>query len=322
MVGSAAHEIMKELAPALAFTDEVWMVITGILMASVAIWGYGAIVWLNRIAMPGLIILLIVLIYKVFVEFGDKLSAFEPSGDISFLAVIGLLPSGMAAALILGADYGRYVRPEGKASWAAPISVIIFFALLAFMGLVSSAVAGTWDPVQIFVDLGLGVFGLLMLILAAWTTNVSNIYVASLALSNMTKLSRQNTSIIATVIGIILALIGIYSLSGLQTWLSWITALLIPTSGVLLVDYYILNKQRLLTGELFKEKDSAYWYTGGWNLRAVIAWAFGAVLTFILPSTWIPAVTTLIATGIVYYLLSMNTQGIALKISNETTIGK
>jgi purine-cytosine permease-like protein len=58
MVGSAAYEIVKDLVPAIAFTPRVWMVITGILMASVTIFGCKAIVWLNRLAIPGLVVLL------------------------------------------------------------------------------------------------------------------------------------------------------------------------------------------------------------------------------------------------------------------------
>jgi purine-cytosine permease-like protein len=44
IVGSAAFEIVKDLVPAIAFTPRVWMVIMGVLMASVAIFGFMAIV--------------------------------------------------------------------------------------------------------------------------------------------------------------------------------------------------------------------------------------------------------------------------------------
>jgi cytosine permease len=305
MVGSAAYEIVKDLFPAVAFTPRVWMVITGVLMASVAIFGYGAIVWLNRIAIPGLIVLLVWLTYKIVTVYSDELSAFQPSGDITFLAVINLLPAGMAAALILGADYGRYVKSQ-RAALGAPLSVIVFFAIIALLGVVSAAAAGNWDPVQIFVSLGLGVFGLLMLILAAWTTNVTNIYVASLALSNMTGWLRVRTSIIASVVGIFLGLAGIYSFQGLVNYLTLITALLIPTSGVLIVDYFVRNRRQILADELFKKEDSAYWFHRGWNIRAVIAWASGAIITLAVPQSWIPAVSAMLVSGVVYYLLTMN----------------
>jgi cytosine permease len=309
---------VKDLIPAVAFTPKVWMVIMGVLMASVAIFGYGAIVWLNRIAIPGLIVLLVWLTYKIVTVYSDELSSFQPSGDITFLAVINLLPAGMAAALILGADYGRYVK-SGRAALGAPISVMVFFAIIALLGVVSAAAAGNWDPVQIFVSLGLGAFGLLMLILAAWTTNVTNIYVASLALANMTGWLRVRTSIIASVAGILLALAGIYSFQGLVNYLTLITALLIPTTGVLVVDYFIRNRRQILTDELFKKEDSAYWFYRGWNIRAVIAWAAGAIVTVAVPQSWIPAVSAMIISGVVYYLLTMNTEPVT---SREPTTSR
>ena len=318
MVGSAAYEIVKDLIPALAFTPKVWMVIMGVLMASVAIFGYGAILWLNRLAIPGLIVLLVWLTYKIVTVYSDELSSFQPSGDITFLAVINLLPAGMAAALILGADYGRYVK-SGRAALGAPISVVVFFAIIALLGVVSAAAAGNWDPVQIFVSLGLGWFGLLMLILAAWTTNVTNIYVASLALANMTGWLRVRTSIIASVAGILLALAGIYSFQGLVNYLTLITALLIPTTGVLVVDYFIRNRRQILADELFKKEDSAYWFYRGWNIRAVIAWAAGAIVTVAVPQSWIPAVSAMIISGVVYYLLTMNTEPVT---SREPTTSR
>lgn len=305
IVGSASYEIVNDIAPPIAFTPRVWMVITGILMAIVAIFGYRVIVWLNRLAMPGLIVLLVWLTYKLFTVYSEQLSSFQPTGDMSFFAVINLLPAGMAAAFVLGADYGRYVKSE-RATLGAPLSVLVFFVIVATLGVVSAAATGNWDPVQILVSLGLGVFGLLMLILAAWTTNVSNIYVASLALSNMTGWLRVRTSIIASVAGILLALGGIYSYQGLQNYLTLITALLIPTTGVLVVDYFVRNKRQMLVDELFKKEESVYWFHKGWNVRAVVAWAVGAIITFTVPQSWIPAVSAMIISGAVYYLLTVN----------------
>ena len=51
------------------------MVITGILMASVAIFGCKAIVWLNRLAIPGLVVLLAWLTYRIVTVYSDKLDS-------------------------------------------------------------------------------------------------------------------------------------------------------------------------------------------------------------------------------------------------------
>lgn len=71
---------------------------------------------------------------------------------------------------------------------------------------------------------------------------------------------RVRTSIIASIAGILLALGGIYSFQSLVNYLTLITALLIPTTGVLVVDYFIRNGRQMLADELFKKEDSAYWF--------------------------------------------------------------
>jgi hypothetical protein len=62
------------------------MVITGILMASVTIFGCKAIVWLNRLAIPGLVVLLAWLTYRIVTVYSDKLDSSQATGDISFFA--------------------------------------------------------------------------------------------------------------------------------------------------------------------------------------------------------------------------------------------
>lgn len=304
IAASAAYTIASDIAPGIAMSPRAWMVILGILMAVVVIFGYKAIVWLNRISIPALVILLGWLTYKIITVYGEDLASYHASGGISFLEVVNLLPSGMAAALILSADYGRYVKP-GRATIGVPVSIVIFFGVIASLGVVSAAIAGDWDPVKILVRLGLGALGLILLILAAWTTNVTNIYVSSLALANITSWGRVTTSAIASVVGILLAIAGIYTTEGLQNYLSLITALLIPASGVLIVDYFIRNSRTMLTQELFKSKGSQYWYYKGWNIRAVIAWICGALYSWFIPDSFVPAFSAILVAGIVYYASTM-----------------
>jgi cytosine/uracil/thiamine/allantoin permease len=118
-------------------------------------------------------------------------------------------------------------------------------------------------------------------------------------------------------VGILLALAGIYSFQGLVNYLTLITALLIPTSGVLIVDYFVRNRRQMLAGELFKKEDSAYWFYKGWNIRAVLAWALGAIVTFAVPQSWIPAISSMIVSGVAYYLLTMSTETVTSRKQTE-----
>ena len=132
----------------------------------------------------------------------------------------------------------------------------------------------------------------------------------------------MRTSTIASVAGIILAVARIYSFQGLVNYLTLITALLIPTTGVLVVDYFIRNRRQMLADELFKREDSAYWFHKGWNIRAVVAWVSGAVVTIAVPESWIPAVSAMIVSGLVYYLLTMNTEAVASRRPTETVASR
>ncbi|KAK5730195.1 hypothetical protein LTR15_000129 [Elasticomyces elasticus] len=55
-----------------------------------------------------------------------------------------------------------------------------------------------------------------------------------------------------------------------------------PFMGIFFVDYYILRKRTIKLTELYEESPkSLYWYVGGFNWRAVIAWPAG--FWFLLP---------------------------------------
>jgi NCS1 family nucleobase:cation symporter-1 len=60
------------------------------------------------------------------------------------------------------------------------------------------------------------------------------------------------------------------------TWLVGYGSLLAAFAGVMIVDYWILRKTVLDLVELYRE-GGRYWYSGGYNLRALLAVAIGVV---------------------------------------------
>jgi NCS1 family nucleobase:cation symporter-1 len=48
------------------------------------------------------------------------------------------------------------------------------------------------------------------------------------------------------------------------------------TSATLNADYWLVRKRAWKVPDLYHE-DGIYWYTNGWNLRAVAAWVLGIV---------------------------------------------
>ena len=55
-----------------------------------------------------------------------------------------------------------------------------------------------------------------------------------------------------------------------------------PLFGVLIADYYLVRKQKVIVDDMFTmDEGGTYWYTKGYNLAAVIATVVGAVLAVI-----------------------------------------
>ncbi|MGV9803384.1 cytosine permease, partial [Mycobacterium sp. NPDC003449] len=55
-----------------------------------------------------------------------------------------------------------------------------------------------------------------------------------------------------------------------------------PLFGVLIADYYLIRKQKVVVDDLFTMAESGkYWYTKGYNKVAVIATVAGAVLAVV-----------------------------------------
>ena len=61
------------------------------------------------------------------------------------------------------------------------------------------------------------------------------------------------------------------------TWLGVVGGLLGTVAGVLIADYWVLRRTELDLADLYRP-GGRYWYTGGWNWRAVTALVVGGVL--------------------------------------------
>ena len=304
IVASSAQEILANFGISLPF----WLLagVLGVLMASVAVFGYEWIEWLNKIAVPIMTILLALVVYQIVTNFGLQVSG---GSGMSFWAALNVFPAATAAYLLVSMDYGRYGDPADpdRPSWGATLAWVLFAIALAGIGILAAAAAGTWDPVQIMIELGLGSVGLLLLVAGSWTTNVTNVYAGGMALTQITGMDRAYMTIATGLIGTALAVGGIYSIGGINSFLTALTVTLVPTTGILLVHYYLLDRG-FDADELFN-KGGDYWYFSGWNPAAVLAWIVGAGFAIFTPDWTVPALSSGIVAGIIYYGLKSPIDG-------------
>lgn len=312
IVAQSSQLILADFGLNLPF--EVLAAVLGLLMAVVAIFGYRWIEWLNRLAVPVMTVLLALVVYQIWANYTIDFAG-AGSGEMSFWVALNVFPAATAAFLIVAMDYGRYGSSSNPSSpsYGATVAWIGFCVVLAVIGIMAAAVAGTWNPVDIMVELGLGSVGLLLLILGSATTNVTNVYISGIGLSQITGIKRLHMTTAAGVIGTILAMAGIFSFGGIQSFLGALTITLVPTTGILLVHYYVVEGG-IDTGQLF-DTSGKYWYVKGWNPTAVIAWAVGAAYAILAPEWVVPALTSAVIAGVIYYGLH---SPISARIGTET----
>ena len=60
---------------------------------------------------------------------------------------------------------------------------------------------------------------------------------------------------------------------GLFPFVNTLGAILAPVFGIMIVDYYIIKKEKLDVDDLFDDSAKAkYHYNGGFNRKAILAW--------------------------------------------------
>lgn len=295
-------ESSRQILLTFGFSVPFWLLaaVLGVVMASVAVFGYRWIEVLNALAVPVMTVLLGLVVYQIYANYTVDLAG-TGTGAMSFWTAMNIIPAATAAFLIVAMDYGRYGTPEApkKPSYGATIAWIVFCMILAAIGIFAAAAAGTWDPVEIMVELGLGSVGLALLIAGSWTTNVTNVYAGGLALSQVTGAKRVGTTIVTGLIGTLLAIAGIFSFGGILTFLEALTITLVPTTGILLAHYYVID--RGFSTEALFEEGGQYWYLRGWNLAAVVAWIVGAAYAVLAPEWTVPALSSAVVAGLLYY---------------------
>ena len=195
---------------------------------------------------------------------------------VAILSILLALVSALAASALGGlisADYCRFAKNRGDVVKSSIVGVIPAGLFMLLTGALMSIVTGQYDISAILASLGVPLFGLIALVLATWTTNVTNAYSGGLALSNLLGFDESKfklTTGIAGGIGTLLAAFGL--LSKFEAFLSLMSALLPPLAGVIIASYWIIGKGHK---ERFVLRDGVY----GPGLVAYLVGAFVACLT-------------------------------------------
>jgi cytosine permease len=270
----------------------VWLssVFWGIIMVLTAVFGFKYLKWLNYIAVPAIVLLLI---YGLVVTFKthsfQEILSFKPQEKMPLLQAIGFTIGFISVGGVISPDYNRFAATKKDAILGSIFGIIPSALCLLAIGAILAITRGTYDIVDIFSTLGFPFFAMSILILATWTSNVMNIYSSGLAFNDLFKLNnaqRSKTTFVVGCVGILLAALGV--LTHFMSFITLLTITITPIAGVMISDYYISRTYQDIPQKV--------------NWKGVISWGSGVILMLVMTSQ-IKNILGIIVAALVYYLI-------------------
>ena len=176
----------------------------------------------------------------------------------------------------LVSDYTRYAAVPGRGLRGTWWGYFLVSSWMYAAGLVAALATGSAAPEATLMQL-MGAHRLLwpavlIVLLSTVTTTFLDIYSNAVSAQSLfPKLGNRPLVLAGGLLGTLLAML--FDATRFTDFLLFIGAAFCPLFGVVLADYFILKRGRYAAEDLFRR--GRYWYTGGFNGRALLAWAAG-----------------------------------------------
>lgn len=277
---------------------EAWiiplMVVFGLGFSITAIVGFKGLEFLSKISIPLMFTLLIISIVLATKEIGGwvGLNSVEPTSTLTLSTAITMVFGTFASGATQITNWTRMSKNSKVAIWACLISFIVGNGLMVLAGAWMAIVYQQSDIVEVLVLQGLSIAAVVMLCLNLWTIQGPTIYNVSAAACHLVRSERRKTMVIlAAIVGIILAVAGMYEL--LIPFLLLLGAIIPPVGGVIMADYWIRYKGKY---PLLSEVQLP-----NFNWNGLIAYTLGASAAY--SSPWIAPIVGIAVSSICYVVL-------------------
>ncbi len=272
IAGVAFSNMIQELFH-ISFSVPVSSLIWGFIMVLTAVFGFNYIKWLNYIAVPSIILLVIVSLIITLdgVSFTDLMN-YTPQEKMPLLKAIGIVVGLIAVGGVIAPDYNRFAATPKAAVVGSVIGMLPAAVAFLTIGAILAIVKDTADIVAIFSEIGFPIAAMSVLILITWTSNVMSAYSGGLGLNSTFHLSEKNRPYTTLVFGLIGTFLGVVGILDKFTDVAIILSTMIPPiAGVIIADYYLRNST------LKKNARSFNWV-------GIISWLAGVGSVFVLTS--------------------------------------
>ena len=275
-------------------------IIGSLIMTVTTIFGFRAIDGLSRLAVPAMFSLLVYAVYKAVAASPLPLldlpgAPTEAIGDIGSAASV-IIGSFMVGVTIIP-DMSRYARSYRDSvtgcllSYGSGSLAVLIFAGIPFL------VTGESDFFAAMTALELGVPALLVIIFATWTTNVNNLYSASLGFAQVFPRVRDiHITIVAGLLGTVIAVLGI--LEYFVSFLGFLSVTIPPIAAIYITHAFMVGTS------------AGGSHLTGTNHRALIAWILSmaaqyGMVALSVTATSVQALDTFLLAAVTYALMTL-----------------
>lgn len=251
--------------------SNILIIFGGILMTMTAMFGYKAIEKLSVVAVPLLAILLFGSLFITLSNFSisELMNTPITASPIPLGTAISMVIGSLAVGVIIGPDYSRYARTNKDAILSSSFGFFVGTIVVLLISAILAKATSETDIISIFIGLGWGTGAMVVLILAQWTTNNTNIYSASLNFSIIfSRIPKYILTVGAGVVGITLAMLGIYD--NFIMFLSFLSVLIPPVGGIYAADYF-MNRDSYSFDNIDKIKDIRWLSIFNWVISSLVA---------------------------------------------------
>jgi cytosine permease len=263
LFGDAA---LRAAAGVVALNASTWVAIGCVLMTATTLTGFRALDILAMLTTPLKVILLVATVFASWsLTHGAGLWVEPNHPELTIPQGISFVVGGVIVGALLTPDLARLATTRFQAALACFLAFAVGQPLVLILTGIPARLAGESDLVLIMLRLGLGLPAILIVVLAAWSSNAYNLYAITLVFRTFTRHAVWKLAAFGGTLGAVLALAGLAQ--RLTPFLLLLSVAIPPIAGVYLAAYYIAWGR----GEPQERR--------AWRIDSLLAWLAGVTVS-------------------------------------------
>lgn len=223
-----------------------WAIFWSIVMGITAVYGFKGMEIVSYIAIPLILILAVWTPILGIQKAGSwaALSQIKPASNMNITTALTVIVGTFASGGTQVTNWSRFAKGAGVSFFAAMLAFFIGNGLMIFAGGIGAIAFQQPDLVEVFLQMGIIFWALVILTINIWTTNDAAAYAFGVAGSEMFNNPNKKPFVIGGVlIATVLAATRIYNY--FIPWLVLLGIFIPPLGGTIIGDYFFVWKTKL-----------------------------------------------------------------------------